>query len=77
MSVVFAPVRHTRAMLTIVVLEITCLYDMDIPKPEHFNETYLYEGKTGTFSAERIQADIYFKSSWSVTSLPSSGLASR
>ncbi|EEH36530.2 mitogen-activated protein kinase MKC1 [Paracoccidioides lutzii Pb01] len=24
---------------------ITCLYDMDIPRPENFNETYLYEGK--------------------------------
>ncbi|KAF2967746.1 hypothetical protein GQX73_g5815 [Xylaria multiplex] len=22
---------------------ITCLYDMDIPRPENFNETYLYE----------------------------------
>ncbi|EEP82041.1 mitogen-activated protein kinase MKC1 [Uncinocarpus reesii 1704] len=22
---------------------ITCLYDMDIPRPEHFNEVYLYE----------------------------------
>ncbi|KHN93898.1 Protein kinase-like domain protein [Metarhizium album ARSEF 1941] len=24
---------------------ITCLYDMDIPRPETFNETYLYEGR--------------------------------
>lgn len=24
---------------------ITCLYDMDIPRPDNFNETYLYEGK--------------------------------
>lgn len=23
---------------------ITCLYDMDIPRPDNFNETYLYEG---------------------------------
>ncbi|KAK4188060.1 kinase-like domain-containing protein [Podospora australis] len=23
---------------------ITCLYDMDIPRPDSFNETYLYEG---------------------------------
>ena len=23
---------------------ITCLYDLDIPRPDHFNETYLYEG---------------------------------
>lgn len=25
-------------------LQITCLYDMDIPRPDNFNETYLYEG---------------------------------
>ena len=25
--------------------QITCLYDMDIPRPDNFNETYLYEGK--------------------------------
>jgi mitogen-activated protein kinase 7 len=24
--------------------QITCLYDMDIPRPEGFNEVYLYEG---------------------------------
>ena len=30
--------------------KITCLYDMDIPRPEGFNETYLYEG-TRTLSA--------------------------
>ena len=24
--------------------KITCLYDMDIPKPDNFNECYLYEG---------------------------------
>ncbi|KAI9367490.1 kinase-like domain-containing protein [Aspergillus egyptiacus] len=24
---------------------ITCLYDMDIPRPENFNETYLYEAE--------------------------------
>jgi hypothetical protein len=24
--------------------QITCLYDMDIPRPDNFNETYLYEG---------------------------------
>lgn len=24
---------------------ITCLYDLDIPRPENFNETYLYEGE--------------------------------
>lgn len=26
------------------MIQITCLYDMDIPRPENFNETYLYEG---------------------------------
>lgn len=26
-------------------LQITCLYDMDIPRPDNFNETYLYEGR--------------------------------
>lgn len=25
--------------------QITCLYDMDIPRPDNFNETYLYEGE--------------------------------
>lgn len=65
------------AMLTSVVLKITCLYDMDIPKPEHFNETYLYEGKTCTLHVKHSQADICSKSSWSATLLPSSGLASR
>lgn len=25
-------------------VQITCLYDMDIPRPDNFNETYLYEG---------------------------------
>ena len=24
---------------------ITCLYDMDIPRPDNFNEAYLYEGE--------------------------------
>lgn len=24
--------------------QITCLYDMDIPRPDNFNECYLYEG---------------------------------
>jgi len=32
-------------MATLTTLQITCLYDMDIPRPENFNETYLYEGK--------------------------------
>ena len=29
-------------------LKITCLYDMDIPRPDNFNETYLYEGTSTT-----------------------------
>ena len=24
--------------------QITCLYDMDVPRPDNFNEVYLYEG---------------------------------
>ena len=36
-------------------MQITCLYDMDIPKPDNFNETYLYEGATWPVEAvERI-----------------------
>ncbi len=33
-------------MLTVNLFrqQITCLYDMDIPRPDNFNETYLYEG---------------------------------
>lgn len=27
-------------------MQIACLYDMDIPRPDNFNETYLYEGKS-------------------------------
>jgi hypothetical protein len=33
-----------RMILTMSVLKITCLFDMDIPRPDNFNETYLYEG---------------------------------
>jgi hypothetical protein len=29
-----------------LVVQITCLYDMDIPRPDNFNECYLYEGTT-------------------------------
>ena len=29
--------------------QITCLYDMDIPRPDNFNETYLYEGGSDSF----------------------------
>ena len=31
--------------LTFREMQITCLYDMDIPRPDNFNETYLYEGR--------------------------------
>jgi mitogen-activated protein kinase 7 len=31
---------------------ITCLYDMDIPRPDNFNECYLYEG-TAIFTSSR------------------------
>lgn len=41
-----------RALREIKLLEhfrghrnITCLYDLDIPRPDNFNETYLYEGE--------------------------------
>lgn len=27
-------------------VQITCLYDMDVPRPETFNEAYLYEGQS-------------------------------
>jgi len=29
-------------------VQITCLYDMDIPRPDNFNEAYLYEGTGGS-----------------------------
>ena len=31
--------------------QITCLYDMDIPRPENFNECYLYEGQSARTSS--------------------------
>jgi hypothetical protein len=34
---------HTGQM-RLTWVQITCLYDMDIPRPDNFNETYLYEG---------------------------------
>jgi serine/threonine protein kinase len=36
--------------------QITCLYDMDIPRPDNFNETYLYEGRWPT-ALRRIGQD--------------------
>lgn len=35
-------INHEMTRLT--GTQITCLYDMDIPRPDNFNETYLYEG---------------------------------
>ena len=40
------PTHHTET-----VLQITCLYDMDIPRPDNFNECYLYEGNLGNLAA--------------------------
>lgn len=41
--------RHRRSSVHVSkqanMYQITCLYDMDIPRPDNFNETYLYEGK--------------------------------
>jgi hypothetical protein len=37
-------IRHGMVLMS-RILQITCLYDMDIPRPENFNETYLYEGR--------------------------------
>ena len=36
-------------------LQITCLYDMDIPRPDNFNETYLYEGRCCSAVLYRIE----------------------
>ena len=53
---------------------ITCLYDMDIPRPDNFNETYLYEGECrGRFDTwGGIVADKSFQSLWSAILLLSS-----
>lgn len=51
---------------------------MDIPRPENFNECYLYEGMytlRGTMETETQRLTMP-QSSWSATWLPSSGLAS-
>ncbi|KNG81438.1 mitogen-activated protein kinase spm1 [Aspergillus nomiae NRRL 13137] len=39
---------------------ITCLYDMDIPRPDNFNETYLYEGKAAPLNMVHAQLLISF-----------------
>jgi len=40
--------------------QITCLYDMDIPRPDNFNECYLYEGTPPLVTRDTIrhQADV-------------------
>lgn len=35
---------HPLRTILNTVAQITCLYDMDIPRPDNFNECYLYEG---------------------------------
>lgn len=35
-------------------VKITCLYDMDIPRPDNFNETYLYEGMEATLAHSKL-----------------------
>ena len=61
-------------------VQITCLYDMDIPRPENFNETYLYEGELSSPYAPGgppdAVADMSTQNSWSVTLPPSSDQAS-
>lgn len=41
-------------MTPLIAHQITCLYDMDIPRPENFNETYLYEGTLLANPLQRI-----------------------
>jgi hypothetical protein len=55
--------------------QITCLYDMDIPRPDNFNETYLYEGMSRAPSP-RNTAEIG-QNSWNVIWLPSLDPGSR
>jgi hypothetical protein len=40
-----------------LVSQITCLYDMDIPRPDNFNECYLYEGTVPYRNTLRHKAD--------------------
>jgi hypothetical protein len=51
-------------------MQITCLYDMDIPRPDNFNETYLYEGKTSG-STYLANANL-MQNSWNAISQQSS-----
>lgn len=71
MSVAVASSDDPQAKL----LQITCLYDMDIPRPDNFNETYLYEGMSIRFRHKyHVNKE---QNSWNATWLPSSALASR
>lgn len=70
------PAPGAPARLT--TLQITCLYDMDIPRPDNFNETYLYEGeccraRPPPFAEQGLTG---LQSSWSATWPPSSAPAS-
>lgn len=56
-------------------VQITCLYDMDIPRPDSFNETYLYEGADQDESITWISN--LEQSSWSVIWLLSSARVNR
>ena len=58
------------------VAQITCLYDMDIPRPDNFNECYLYEGTAAPDTSYNAML-ILSQSSWNATWQPSSGPASR
>ena len=42
---------HCSLLTASIFVQITCLYDMDIPRPDNFNETYLYEGTSLSLSA--------------------------
>ena len=39
--------------------QITCLYDMDIPRPDNFNETYLYEGMINIYMTVHVVLTIH------------------
>lgn len=57
---------------------ITCLYDMDIPRPDNFNETYLYEGecRCAAGTSRGYVTDECLQNLWNAISLLSSAPAS-
>ena len=68
--------RHRSMMLrSMLTLQITCLYDMDIPWPDNFNETYLYEGTRETSEIWEEQGLTSYQNSWSAIWQPSSAPA--